>query len=116
MDFFNNISTVVIPFLTLVIGFATPHVLKFLEWRRERARRLFIGIVRCKTPECLTKYRDFTDYHKAVASGFKVVIVHCRTLSFALRKCDFVIANTGDDEKIISPNDEAAIDAILEKE
>lgn len=113
MEAIKNNVLLAIAILSSIITFLTPFYLKWKARTQAKADRLFIGIVRCKTPECLSGYRDFTDYNKALESGYKVVILHCRNLSYALRKCDFVIADAAEDEKIINPEDVAAIKQIL---
>lgn len=95
-----------ITILTALVGAVTILVKKCIELKRiVRPLKCIIGIVG-QTPECLIKYPDFTSYEKALASPEKTVILHCKTLSYSLRKCDFVCADAESDPKIRKPDDE----------
>jgi hypothetical protein len=72
-------------------------------YKEVRNDKTIIGIVG-KVPDQLLQYQDFTSYRKARLSEDKVVVLHCRTLSYALRHCDFVSAKSGNDEKIRDPD------------
>lgn len=105
---------VLIPVLSGIIGFLTPFIVKYANYKKTRSKRVFIGVVG-SLPECLAPYADFTDFKKAVNSGYRVCVVHCKDLSFALRKMDFVVADAAKDPKIIDPSDTNRILAILPK-
>lgn len=95
-----------------VIGFLVPYLSQLKRRREERARRCFIGVVG-KLPSCLYPYADFTDFHKAYNSGYKVCVIHYQTIGQAYPRSDYVIANAADDPKIINPSDEERILAVL---
>lgn len=69
-----------------------------------RPLKTIIGVVG-ETPEPLRQYPDFSDFKKALMSQDRVVILHCRTLSYSLRNCDFVCAEADCDPKIRKPTD-----------
>lgn len=88
-------------------------VQSWLARRELRAQQMIIGVVNGPVPEVLKSYRDFTDFKKAVHSGLRVCILHCRTLSFALSHCDFVVADSDKDPKIIKYSDTDRLNAIV---
>lgn len=72
-----------------------------------RSCKTIVGVVNVsKLPDPLMKYRDFSDIKKAVNCSESVVVLHCRTLSYALQHCDFVCASLGNDNKIHTPDDD----------
>lgn len=115
LESFSQAYNIIIPILTGLIGLLTPVVCRILNERKNRSRRMMIGVIG-SMPEVLAEYADFTDYRKALKSGYRVCIVHCRSLSFALRKMDFVVCDLKKDPKIISPDDIERLQAILPKD
>lgn len=90
-------------------GFLISLLRSYFQRRELRARRTVIGIVHCNIPACLTQYPDFTDYSKCAQAGYRLSILHCRNLSYALRHCDFVVTEENSDEKIINCHDTTRI-------
>lgn len=66
--------------------------------------KTIIGVVG-ELPLCLSKLPDYTSLFKARNSSQDFVILHCKNLSYALRKCDFVCSEIGKDPKIKSAKD-----------
>lgn len=65
-----------------------------------------VGVVGCSVPKQLVHCKDFVDIKKARRSNDEIVVLHCRLLSYALKKCDFVCCDAyKTDEKIHKPND-----------
>lgn len=91
--------------VTALITTLTLLVPKVRELRKTLRRNMtLIGVVG-KCPEPLKHVPEYTDIKKAVDSGHKQAVLYCRTLSFALRHCDYVSYITGSDEKIHTPED-----------
>lgn len=87
---------------------------KIREYKALHSKRMIIGIFGCAVPKALMKFPDFTDIRKArMHNG--VSILHCKNLSYALKICDFVIADVAYDPKIIAPDDEQMIEAIIQE-
>jgi len=87
---------------------------KIREYKALHSKRMIIGIFRCAVPKALMKFPDFTDIRKArMHNG--VSILHCKNLSYALKICDFVIADVAHDPKIIAPDDEQMIKTIVQE-
>lgn len=109
MDQLSYLVDVLIPIVTSVIGFLVG-LIRYYKEVKELSRSLrdsktIIAVVNTEIPDSLKKYRDFTDLKKAERSSETVVVLHCRSLSYALRHCDFVCAIASDDVKIHAPND-----------
>lgn len=91
--------------VTTLIGAITVLIKKVIDLKNTiRPLKCIIGVVG-QTPESLIKYPDFSSYEKAMSSPDKIVILHCKTLSYSLRKCDFVCADADCDPKIRKPTD-----------
>lgn len=97
------IFSVVVPCVTTSI--IIPLVSSYRSVRLRRAEKKIYGVVGRKLAPSLKHLQDYTDYKKAVYSPERKVVLHCRTLSYALRHCDFVCANPADDIKIYEPDD-----------
>ena len=66
---------------------------------------VYIGAVYGTTlPSCLNKFPDVTSIKQARLCKSKYVIIWCKTLSYALRKCDLV-CGSGTDVKIHDVDD-----------
>lgn len=70
-----------------------------------------IGVVNC-WPEELCELPEFTSYRKCLFSPFAIKVLRCRSISYALRHCDFVVARCADDPKIVNPDDHIALQAL----
>jgi len=96
--------------LTLLLGMIVLFLSKLKEIRELRSQLsgpTIVGVVGTTVPKELVAYRDFVDYKKARRCNDDIVILHCRLLSYALRKCDFVCADVyRTDEKVHKPNDQ----------
>lgn len=74
--------------------------------RKQRAEKTLIGVVKdVEIPAALSALRRFTSYQKAVRSSDRVVVLLTRTVSYALRKCDFVVFDESSDGKVHPPKD-----------
>lgn len=76
--------------------------------------KLIIGTVgNVEIPKCLRMCPDVTDFKSALLSEKRVVVMHCRTLSYALRHCHYVMTNADYyDPKIHHDSDVVFWDAI----
>lgn len=90
---------------TLCTSIIIPLVSSLRSSKLKRSEKVVYGVVGKRLCEPLAHLPDYTDYHKAINSSDRKVVLHCRTLSFALRKCDFVCADMADDVKIYAPDD-----------
>lgn len=52
-------------------------------------------------PDFLTDVPDFVNYNKAINSGHKLVLLHTKNITKALRLCDFVVVTTLTDPKLL---------------
>lgn len=52
-------------------------------------------------PDYLKSIADFTNYNKAINSGHKMVLLHTKNITKALRLCDFVLVTTVTDPKLL---------------
>jgi hypothetical protein len=106
---FSIFLNVALPAIGTFLGFLVATLKNAGElkqaYRSLRGSKTVIAIVNAPVPETLRKYRDFSDIKKAMRCSDEIVILHCRTLSYALRFCDFVCAEASDDVKIHAPND-----------
>lgn len=106
-----------IPLFAFLSGSLIPLVSKCYKFivvrRKERARTVIIGLVNDVCVPQLTSLPFFSDYADLVYSDCNIGVLRCRTLSYALRHCDWVIANEGADVKVISPGDKQKIAEIL---
>lgn len=117
----DNVGVVVAlaPFVGAAVMWVStriPLYIKRLQWR---ARRLYIGVVGWEaydqaTPLIDANLPEFTTKQAAVKSGRPCSVIICKTLSYALRHCDYVIAQPNGDVKIIAPTNHARIRRILE--
>lgn len=70
-----------------------------------------IGVVNC-WPEELSELPEFTSYRRCLFCPTAVKVLRCRSISYALRHCDFVVARCDDDPKIVNPDDHVALQAL----
>jgi hypothetical protein len=52
-------------------------------------------------PDYLRGVADFTNYNKAIKSGHKIVLLHTKNITKALRLCDFVLVTAITDPKLL---------------
>lgn len=80
---------------------------KVRELRSQLKKKMkIVGIVSgSSVPPSLERTPEYTDIKDAIDSGHPQAIVYCRTLSYALRHCDFVVYKGGTDPKIHDPDD-----------
>lgn len=52
-------------------------------------------------PDFLVDIPDFVNYNKAINSGHKLVLLHTKNITKALRLCDFVVVTTLTDPKLL---------------
>lgn len=52
-------------------------------------------------PDYFKNIADFTSYNKAINSGHKIVLLHTKNITKALRLCDFVLVTTVTDPKLL---------------
>lgn len=76
------------------------------------SRPTIIGVVNCKVPVKLRPFKDFSNYRRAIHCTDGIVLLQCRSLSYALRHCDFVCADATQDPKIHKPDDTVFWDSI----
>lgn len=119
MDHLNNLITVGTSIIVLLVGTIVVLLTKLKEIKDLRAELqgpTIVGVVGCQVPKILTPYKDFVDYKKARRCRDDIVVLHCRLLSYALKKCDFVCSDVyKSDEKVHKPND-AFWNALVVKE
>lgn len=106
MDYLATLQIVASVVGSIVTVAILPLIRTITEHTVRRANKMIIGIPSGSIlPPALEKLPDYTDYKKALHSEFGKVVLHCRTLSFALRKCDFVVYEGNTDPKVHSAND-----------
>lgn len=116
-DTLSTVSTII---TIVMLGGCLAGLKTFLEMRNTfhdiMKRPMIIGVVGGRVPKALTPKKDFSSYKLAVRSHDEVVILHCRTISYALRKCDFVCADVKSDPKIHTPGEATFWASLVEKE
>lgn len=73
-----------------------------------RRKVVIVGVVGAE-PNALSRVPEFTDYNRAATSDAPLVLLYCRTLSYALRHCDYVSYDEDSpfrDPKIRKPQDD----------
>lgn len=90
----NPLLSVIATLLPVVAGACVtvaPIVASIVKHRREllSTAPILIGVIG-EIPEPLKVFRDFSSARRAKLCPEPVVVVHVRTLSYGLRKCDFV--------------------------
>lgn len=103
-----------LPILTAAVLLLTGFLLKFVKDIKDIRAELnhlnvtIIGVVAgSKIPPALAPFPDYVNLKKAKKCNKAICVLHCRTLSYALRHCDFVCADVYKiDEKVHRPNDD----------
>lgn len=96
----------------LAILACTKQVVEFVQ--QLRSDKVIIGVVG-RVPSELYPLKDYTSLSKAKRSSDEVVVLHCRTNSYALRHCEFVVSDVSHDEKVIDPRDHDALESLIER-
>lgn len=97
-----NLFVAIITGLTGLCGSIVAIYEQRMKLQRLRKTITLIGIpAGVQTPEILYQFRDFTDYKKALKSGLDFAVLRVRSLSQALRLCDWVIYDGVTDPKVI---------------
>lgn len=67
-----------------------------------RSNVVIVGIpAGVQIPDYFKRVPDFTNYRKAISSGEKIVLLHTKNVSSALKICDFVLVTTIADPQLI---------------
>lgn len=107
MPSINEISTAIVTFLT-------GGGLAFLvTWALTRSRCQIIAVFGVQIPEEFKGIPVYSSYAKAKRCKYEVCVLITRTLSFGLRKCDFVVTDGGLDPKIVHPDDHTRLESLV---
>lgn len=69
---------------------------------RDRDKVTLVGVpAGVAIPDFLSHVPDFTNFNKAICSGHKIVLLHTKNITKALRLCDFVLVTTLTDPKLL---------------
>lgn len=94
-------------------SFSVGGIIGFFSKRLTTAARCqIIGVYGVEVPCELQHLPLYTNYRKARHCKYDLCVLICRTLSFPLRKCDFVVTDQGVDPKIVKPDNHARLTAI----
>lgn len=78
-----------------------------------RSRCQIIAVFGTEVPPELRRLPLYTSYYKAKHCKYDLVVLLTRTLSFGLRKCDFVVAEEASDPKVIRPDNHDRLEALV---
>lgn len=105
----SMVLSIVIPFLSSSL--VTTIIMAVVKNHQVSVSNTVVGVIDT-IPEELRQCRLVSSFKTAEALP-GVVLLRCKNLSFALRKCDFVVANCATDEKLISPDDHELLQCIV---
>lgn len=101
--------TLITTFVTLLTGFIGAFIVLIGKVRKLRTairRKCIVVGVLHTVPSGFAKYPDITSLNETKNYSSTIFVMRCRTLSYALRKCDFVCCDSDyRDPKIYPPGD-----------
>lgn len=106
----NILLAIITPLATCICAFLPKLLEAKLESKKRKLQVTVIGVLNQEYENELPELPDYTDISKALHSKKDKVYLHCKTLSYALRHCDFVISdNVRTDPKIITSTEASVI-------